>query len=96
MFMDEYNMDNVVKLVENEKSVESNVVKEDASMNKKLEKALFVWVDMDEIGKMNHRFERLLTGRWFDWGTHTSYTREAFVKILNSKQEGKEFDIYYA
>ena len=95
MFTADANMDNVHKTIEEARDIDVFNLKEEKNMSKKLDKALFVWLDMDGTGKMNHRFEKTMNGRWFDWSTHISYTIDGFLELLKTKVEGKEFDVYY-
>ena len=86
-----YNSDNVVRTIENNETIA--YIGEGTTMEKKINKALGIYVDIDGTRKMDHKFEKLLTNRWFDWKTHISYTQEAFINILSSLTEGIGYKI---
>lgn len=76
--------------------VERRYSKEDVAMNNMnviLKDAVAVWTSLN--GDKKTRFERLVDGRWFDWGTHTSYDNDWFKKALSKKTFGEEYTVEY-
>lgn len=76
--------------------VERRYSKEDVAMNNVnviLKDAVAVWTSLN--GDKKTRFERLVDGRWFDWGTHTSFDNDWFKKALSKKTFGEEYTVEY-
>ena len=76
--------------------VERRYSKEDVTMNNVnviLKDAVAVWTSLN--GGKKTRFERLVDGRWFDWGSRVSYDADWFKKALSKKTFGEEYTVEY-
>ena len=92
----ETSFDNIIKTIENERE-EYEYSKEDKDMNNInaiLKDAVAVWTSF--VGDKKTRFERLVDGKWFDWGTHVIYDDAWFRNALSQMEFGKEYVVEYA
>ena len=80
----DYNDDNVVKTIENANvTCFSKRRKEKDPMKKILKNAVHVYI-YDEVTRVRTTFEKLLTGKYFNWATYETLTENEMIEKMKT------------